>query len=294
MNMVRINRLFELLALSNLWLSLGIAVTGCSVPYILGFQSSTLLLPLIFFMTFSLYTLNRLTDEEEDAINNPKRRAFFSKYGREIFLSAASMYAIALILCSLNNIASFVICITVLLLGVSYSVEWVPKKLAAYLGFKRFKDPIVIKNSIIALTWSITMVLLPIYFNSSPFTLLALLVFMFIFLRGIVNTVFFDMRDVEGDKINRVRTIPVVLGIKKTKLLLLFFNTLIGLILLYGALISPKSVIFYTLNISTVYSYLYIYLHNRININFLCDTIVDGEFILIGTLALLGHHLSYF
>mgnify|MGYP000052318336 CR=1 FL=1 len=41
-----------------------------------------------------------------------------------------------------------------------------------------------------------------------------LLLFLFVFLRWIINTAFFDVKDIEADKKDNLKTFPVVLGNK--------------------------------------------------------------------------------
>jgi 4-hydroxybenzoate polyprenyltransferase len=47
----------------------------------------------------------------------------------------------------------------------------------------------------------------------------------FIFLKLFINSILFDVRDIEGDQKAGVRTIPAALGTRNTRTLLLFLNS---------------------------------------------------------------------
>jgi 4-hydroxybenzoate polyprenyltransferase len=72
----------------------------------------------------------------------------------------------------------------------------------------------------VALSWGITGAFLPATANSIPFYMEAL-VFFYIFSQILVNTIIFDTLDVNEDRASGIKTVPLALGLKKTKMMLL-------------------------------------------------------------------------
>ena len=110
-----------------------------------------------------------------------------------------------------------------------------------------------------------------------------MLIAYFVFNKVFINTVLFDVRDVEGDRLAGAVTIPVSLGIQKTKWFLLGLNST----LLPWTVLAIWQGFFYKyvaiLAASIVYGYWYI-LHlcrEEATVRKSVDVLVDGEWILI-------------
>ncbi len=233
---------------------------------------------LTFLITFGIYGLNKLTDFEEDMINSPERARTIKKIETIFKFSVIISFILSLILGFLDNILTLPVLFFPLFLGILYSV-----KLSK--NFPRLKDITGIKNITIALSWAVVSALLPVIYASHREFVLIILVFYFFFLKSYINSIIFDVRDIEGDRISGVKTIPVSLGREKTKLLLLILNSTLLLWLLISLDYFMKY--FYVLFFSIVYGYWYIM--------YFCgagakpgkslDLLVDGEFILMAIVA---------
>ncbi len=288
MNFTR--RFLEALILSNAFLSLGIAFTAFSLIYLSSPISDLSILLVVFLMTFSMYSLNRLTDEGEDRLNNPKRGPFVSKYRFFIIALSITAYLLAALIALLKNLSTFLFVMAILIISVSYSVRIVPIRLSKITRFRRLKDLFVGKNLAIAWVWAMTMVFLPLsYMSLEILTLSSACLFMFIFMRSLINTTFFDIRDIKGDRASSVKTIPAVFGVRKTILLLIIFNLIISSLLVCAVLLGllPQSASI--LHVSTLYSLVYLHLIGKVNMDDLCDFIVDGEYLVIGLLPLIAN-----
>jgi len=117
-----------------------------------------------------------------------------------------------------------------------------------------------------------------------------LLIAPFIFLRLMLNTIFFDVRDLEGDKANGIRTLPVAFGRVRSFRAMAVLDLLSSLYLagLVGLAFLPTYALI--LILLPVYSSLYRWLASseRAMIGFLCDVVADGEYVLWGPLIYLG------
>jgi len=230
-----------------------------------------------FFLTFTVYNLNKLSDIKEDLINLPERAGFISRNKKPIICATMASYIAALSLAFLQNPFAVLIILFPLCMGIVYSIK--------ILSF-RLKDVLGMKNITIALAWATTGSFLPLAVLSRPFIQVAL-VFYFLFLRCVVNTTTFDVRDIEGDRISGVRTIPVVFGRSKTKNLLLILNSTLIPWLAVSYFAGFFHQYLFVLIFAIAYGYWYIlhFCKDGLKIGKSLDLLVDGEWILIVVLA---------
>ena len=287
------DRLFSLLNYIisfNFYLAFGIALTGFSFALLIGNKPDIILFLIIFLITFSLYSINRLTDKAEDAVNNPVRVSIISKYENQLLFLAILAYLIALALSFLINIACFLALIFILLIGVVYSVK--SNSLKRIIGLARLKDLFIGKNVVIAINWVLAMVFIPLLFYSGQLTIGVIILAVFIIIRSIINTVLFDLGDIEGDKKQKIVTIPIILGKRRTILLFYLLNTFLVILVSLAAYIGFLPRLAYLLNISSLFVYFYLFLlsYTKINQRKLLDFVVDGEYIIIGGSILLFYY----
>jgi len=233
-----------------------------------------------FLITFSIYGLNKLTDLNEDVINTPERAKIIKKIESILKFFVAFSFILSLILGYLDNILMLPVLIFPLFLGTLYSV-----KLSNNLP--RLKDITGVKNITIALSWAVVSTLLPALYLSEKKTLLIIVIFNFFFLKSYINSVLFDVRDIEGDCINGVRTLPVFLGINKTKNLLLILNSIniFWVILSYFQGFFQEYLFILIFAIAYGYWYILHFCREGKKLGKSLDLLVDGEFIIIVFLA---------
>lgn len=150
--------------------------------------------------------------------------------------------------------------------------------LVAYLytkgiGGYRLKGSRGIKNCIVALTWS-----LGILIFLGTISLPVMLVCLFFFCKSFVNTVIYDVRDVDKDRVAGILTIPTVLSRTQVTALLLGLS-LVAHLAVIGAYFSGFIAGIDVLLISSVHSTFYIIAYcNRFEM--FRNALVDGEWIL--------------
>ena len=230
-----------------------------------------------FFLTLTIYNLNKLTDIKEDSINLPERAKFIQKNKNLIICIPILSYATALLLAFLQNPFSIFLILFPLCTGVLYSIK--------ILNF-RLKDITGLKNIVIALSCASTFAFLPLAVSLRNLAMIVL-VFYFIFVKILGNSVLFDVRDIEGDRISGVRTIPVVFGRRKTKNLLLISNSTLIPWLAFSYLSGFFHQYLFVLIFAIGYGYWYIlhFCKEGLKIGKSLDLLVDGEFIPIAMLA---------
>jgi 4-hydroxybenzoate polyprenyltransferase len=272
-----LNRITSFLITTSLFLAINgsfkVFFSG-SLFHIFTFNTSII----TFLTTFGTYGLNKLTDLKEDSINTPERAKTIKKIELIFKLSVACSFFLSLALGFFESIFTLPILLFPLLLGILYSVKFSTK-------IPRLKDITGVKNLTIALSWAVGSTFFPVVYLTNKNLILIILVFYFFFLKSYINSIIFDFRDMEGDRMNGVRTIPVSLGRKKTKMLLLILNSTLLLWLLIFMKYFMKY--FYVLFFSITYGYWYImhFCGYGAKPGKSLDLLVDGEFILISVLA---------
>ena len=253
--------------------SLFLALNSVFVVYfsflLYGIDVSSPILLAVFLSTFSVYGLNKVTDQVEDSINKP-----------EIASKSQTYYLIPSIVCCLISLGIgalegplvFTILLTPLIIGFVYSV-----KICKLLP--RLKEMLGVKSIFVAFSWAFTGSLLPAAIGLVDVDKI-LLVFMYIFIGLFVNTVLFDVLDIEGDKVSGVKTIPMVLGRSGTMYLLVAVNSLlffwVGLCWFFGLFVRDLPALVF----GAFYGYAVIcYFTKNKRKRLSAELIVDGEWL---------------
>lgn len=263
--------------------SLFIGAMGFSLTFVgylfLGIAPSIQICTAVFLMTFSVYSLNKLTDIEEDAINIPERLNFLSGRKRRVYFCALGAYLLSVILAFLDKPSTVPIVFIPLAANAVYSSK--PIK-----GLPRLKDIPVMKNISVAVSWALTCTFLPVVHVPGAPGMTIAMVFYIMVVKVFINTVLYDIRDVKGDCKNGIITMPVLLGTKKTTAVLLALNST----LLLPILTFMEGEVKLFMVALVLYGYIYIlYFRERRN-PLTLDFFVDGEWTMgIALLKILYH-----
>ncbi len=247
-----------------------------------GTEPTWNLLAATFFIVFTVYGLNKLTDLREDGINNPERVRYVIRLEKVLKYGVMISLVLALILGALSGIRAVLVLIFPMVAGVLYSIRLLP-------GRPRLKDVTGVKNLIIASTWANGTAFLPYITTGGMLSLKVFLVYYFFFTKSMINTMLFDVRDIEGDRINGVKTIPVTLGLEKSRILLLLLNsTLIPWFIVsyhFGYFLDYTPVLLFA--ILNGYAYILYFSGTAHRLGKLLDLWVDGEWFYTLPLAML-------
>ncbi len=203
--------------------SLFIGITGFFRTYIasilIGMTPSTSACIVVFLTTFSIYSLDSIVDIDKDTTNMPERKKFLSERKRLFLLCSMTAYFLA----ALILLQSRPFALPIIFLPFAANAFYATK--LPMLNF-RLKDIPFVKNFVVAFSWGVTCTLLPVaYMVDSPEMKTLGAVFYFMLVMTFIAAVLYDVRDVKGDKEIGVRTIPVVLGERKTTWILLALNS---------------------------------------------------------------------
>lgn len=229
---------------------------------------------MVFLITFAIYTIDRYSENRADKINHPERQNFVSSKRYLLYISAAS-YAVAIIIAGSTELR--LLLLFPLLVSVLYK----------YTGLKKIY---LLKNIVVATAWTMLATFMPVLNQSSIPIGVALAFFSFFFLKIFNATIAYDIKDIKGDSLFRINTIPVKLGIQKTKKALYIVNIIAsGLALYYAFIFSSISI--FLISMIAGYGIFYVYRIGKSDIKFVSDFLIHGEFLLMGFLAYLGSML---
>jgi 4-hydroxybenzoate polyprenyltransferase len=286
----KLKDVFHFLTFSSIYLS----IAGGAMMYIScviqEVRFSFTLFAIMFLVTFSVYNLNRKTDEEEDSINHVERFSFTKKYEKTLYYSALIAYLLSLLFAMSHGIKALLITSIPLICGVLYSSVWIPKE----FKYRRLKEIPGVKNFVVAIAWALTPTLLPTQFTSAGESLASFVIGAYFFSLVFINSVICDMRDIEGDAFSGVDTIPVILGAQRTKNMLAALNLFVGLMVLMISIAHLSPVITYFLAAGMIYAHLYIFSFDKVGqTDALCDMVVDGQFIILGGMLYIATKVMY-
>jgi 4-hydroxybenzoate polyprenyltransferase len=266
--------LFTFLRVSSIFTG----ITGFFVTFmayiLLGMDPEIQVCFSVFLMTFSVYSLNKLTDMKEDAVNMPERLSFLNGRKKLVLCYSLIAYAISVLLAFLDKPSTLPILFIPLASNVIYSIKLIP-------GIPRIKDIPVMKNLFVAISWTLVCTLLPaMHLKGAPGISIQILIY-FILVKLFINAVVYDIRDVKGDRENGIRTLPVLIGPKKTVGILLMLNTtLLPWLMFAGSRIQLISACL------ILYGYVYTLYFSVLRSPQLFDFFVDGEWLLVSMVLL--------
>ena len=172
-----------------------------------------------------------------------------------------------------------------LIAGVLYSMPVLPKA----FGYRRLKEIPVMKNLVVGGSWAVILVLLPCMIAGVPITLQTDLCLLFFFSYAFIASSLPDMRDREGDAMAGVVTIPVLIGVDRTKRVLAALNWTTALVVIALGVATMLPLLITMLCAGAhCYTQCCITSFGRSGgNNFLCDILSDGQFLIIGSAVFL-------
>jgi 4-hydroxybenzoate polyprenyltransferase len=136
-----------------------------------------------FLITFSVYSLNKMTDIGEDTINLPYRSRFIAQHKRTIAVAVFGAVSSALLLALSHSVYAMLVISSPLIIGFLYST--------GIAGF-RLKQIKGLKSVVVALSWAFVATMLPLTVMSRG-VVEVLLIFWFFFVKMFVNVTLFDL-----------------------------------------------------------------------------------------------------
>lgn len=220
---------------NKLHLSLLSALGAASWSIYFGIPVNGWVLLCVFLLTFSIYQDNRVTDDAEDATNDPE--GLKDALQHRNLITYATFYPlsiISLVIAFQFGQPAFWTTVIVILIGFLYNHKSFPAFISHRLnGARRLKDIYIVKNLTPPLDWATALVFLPLFFEGRPLSLQAWICWGYLFICAFFIEVMWDMRDRRGDLLSGIKTIANTLPFPQTKQLLIAVSLVSGTLMFY-------------------------------------------------------------
>lgn len=195
-----------------------------------GFEHVLLHSAVAMLYVLSMQILNNLFSISSDKYNHPDRALFYETRKKKMTVLALASGAAGLLLASTQSLSAFMILMAMSIMGLSYNFN-IFSFLPGIRRFKALKDIPGSKTILIAVAWGTVTSILPAM-QSFHFFPVAI---SFVFATGLVfaRTAFFNVLEMQGDRITGKETLPLILG--EARSLKLIKKILIGLAIMLPA-----------------------------------------------------------
>jgi 4-hydroxy-3-methylbut-2-enyl diphosphate reductase len=223
-----VNKFLWLLLATNIYVSFAGGFLTYTAEMLQGIEPNTSHFLISLFYIFAMHNLNRFRDRKKQKFNDPLRALFYEKYRWPLLIISALSLGIALTLVFEHGAKSFLLLTVMGILGIFYSVRIIPRSLLPHIRVRGLKEIPGSRTFLVAVAWAFVTTLIPAWsVNHSPGSN-TLTVLLFVLLLVFVRNAFFDVMEVQGDRIVGKETLPVWIGERKT---LAILHILMGLML---------------------------------------------------------------
>lgn len=216
---------------------------------ITGSQVNIPLLVISYLLPLIVYSFDYMRDLDKDLETNSERSQHLQKK-KKIYPFLLTFYIALLImlllLFSSINLIIFIVLITLGGLLYATALKGLTKKIPVF------------KNVYTVLTWSLGGTMFVSLFFSIPFSVSFIVIFIFINLKGMINAIFFDLKDYISDSKEGLKTLPVMLGRKNAINCLHILNVLAIIPIVLGVYYRIIPTISLSLIIFFLYSFYYL------------------------------------
>lgn len=225
-------RIQRWLLLSNLYLAVGAGCLSYTCALLSGIRPGFASAMMATCYVLSMHILNNFIGREAVRYNDPDRAGFYD-YNRLVLLTMSTTSgALGLFMAFTLGPVPFIILCIISLLGILYKVKIIPGRFKTGKKIQRISDVPGSKTVLIALAWGIVTVVLPHLSVSLQVTTTMVFVSLWASVMAFVRTAFFDILDMQGDRIVGQESLPIMLGERKTlrilkQLLTIFLGALI-------------------------------------------------------------------
>lgn len=242
-------KLVNFLVFGNILIALVAGLLTLSFSDFIGLENKLLYGLMLFFGTLFIYNIQRMLRFKEISGSSSSRHQWIKKNKNIIYvLLFLSGVGSSVSFCFLvNNSIALSSLLFICLISIVYAFRIDKKK-------RTVRELPHIKIHIIALSWMILAFLWPILNSETPFTIELFLSCLAVYLYFIGITIPFDIRDLPYD-LKHQKTVPQILGIKKSKVLAVLILVVSFLLLLYtysDAIYNPFIYVAYSIQLVLV------------------------------------------
>jgi len=279
--------------LTNLYVSLGASCLCFACIRLLGIPQYLPYVFISFLYVQSMHLLNHLIGSEADRYNDPDRARFYQHYRWPLTASAVAAGAGGLVLAYFQGLFAFLALLVMSMMGFCYNINLVPRQMSGIV-YRRIRDIPGSKTLLIAMAWGTVTAVLPALGVSASLNWSTVVVFLWSTGMVFVRTAFFDILDMQGDRIMGKETIPILLGEKRSMRLLKGMLMLLTVVMVLAALRGAVRPLGFlpALCPLVILALLAAYDRGEMLPGMRLEFMMESQFVLVGVLVLAGSLLS--
>lgn len=284
-------RMQRLALLTNLYVALGAGCLCYAATHLQRLATSWPAIGVAVLYVLSMHILNHLTSRAEDRYNDPDRERFYNQHKSLLTVMALSAGALGLVAAFQMGMLPFWTLLVMSLLGLSYNLRLFPANIWLTCRFRRIRDLPGSKTILIAVAWGVVTAGLPALSAEGEHWAAGLLSVAWAIAIAFSRTAFFDILDIQGDRIVGKETIPILLGPERALTLLRIMLGAGFLLLLVAGWRGFFSPLAFLLAACPLFLYGLIALHQRGDMlaGMQLEFTTESLFVLTGLLTLVYH-----
>ena len=274
------------LLLTNIYVAVGAGALCYACSKLQGIYQTFPYILISMLYVQSMHILNHLTDTRADRFNDPDRAKFYDRHKILLAVLAVLSGGTGLIIAYDIGRFPFLALLIMSLLGLSYNLNLLPEWLAG-IKYRKIRNIPGSKTLLIAIAWGMVTAVLPPLSKFGTINWINVLVALWAVGIVFVRTAFFDILDMQGDRLVGKETIPLLLGEKRSMRILKII--LIGLTatLVFSSALQLTSSLGFFLVLCPLLISIIIFTHERalmfpgIRLEFL----LESQFLLAGIIS---------
>jgi (E)-4-hydroxy-3-methyl-but-2-enyl pyrophosphate reductase len=284
----RIRMLQRTLLLTTIYVATGAGCLCYACNRLQGIEKQFPYVLIALLYVLSMHLLNNLTGRKIDKYKDPGRALFYDTHKRLLTLLAVSAGAAGLLTAATVGWAPFLMLSAMSVTGLLYNTRLIPRGLMnkKYRGLRDIPGS---KTVLITIAWGVVTAVFPSLAETGRVSLQTVLVFLWATGMVFVRTAFFDILDIQGDRMVGKETIPVLLGENRTRMLLKAILILLFITLQVSAALHLISPLGFALAVCPVFLFIVLTAHEgaRMLQGVRLEFLVESHFVLAGVIALI-------
>jgi len=288
------DRFFRALFLTNLYLALGAsAMAAAAALLLLGIPAPALLAPAAGGYILSMHILNNFIGRNAFRYNDPSRARYYEKNKTGLLTLAALGIAVCLGAGAAAGPGVLAAYLAMTAAGLLYNVPLSPSSRGIMGKYPRIRSLPGSKTLVVAGGWAIVCALIPAAHHGAGAAPTAFAVF-WVFALVFARTAFFDVLDVQVDRMVGAETVATWLGPQRTLTLCrgLLAGAMALLVVLAATGVLPAGAWLLFATGAAPAAILYLYGKKRLNPGWRLELVMDTNFLLAGLLAGAGFLLA--
>ena len=289
--MRRLRKIFDITVMTYVWAAAAGSGLAAACLTLQREKPSFLLMTMTALFVFSMHLLNRIFDRSGAVrFNTPEIAAFYAQHQIPLAGLGICTSLAAILLSYRTGFYSFVLMTLMITAGLLYTMPLMTKRNFDPTKRVSLKEIPGSKTPLVALGWAMATAVLPALVTEITVNIPALIV-AFVFSCGIVfwRTALSDLLDIQGDRIVGRETIPILIGVKKTRRILQTILVILAILPVLSAIVgwTPWSGSILTCNVLILWMFWVIYRKGQLVDRLFYEGMMDGNLVLAGIVFIL-------